>query len=642
MLWRKKKNRQKSASGKAAGKGLSLGPEELRKWLNAVSHLGVTPMSTEWNASQYATVLLVEKYPQQWVISKLQELQNIGVRLRLKLVMTPLGEEFWNSSKARQLNRLTAELGDTDAKSAGYQFYDASIDRAAQGLQQLKHEQDYYGKEVLDTWFFVTVLGDTERQLWDGERRVRSILGKAGVKVNPLRYLQKEAFISALSPTLIHPALKAHYPGYALNQRHASALNMFTGGSTSDGRGPYFGLRTSGDAQTMFIDMDRGTGGQNGLINGSTGAGKSNLLKAIILGLLLEGHRVVVFDLDGEFFPLCQAVGGLWVDHTTAAGVFCDPMTIYKVDVPPWMKADGKEDDVLLEDGYSAMAGTMRRFVSLLARRNLDEMEIAVADATVQRTAADAGVSRLDPNTWERPLSVHNWYRTLAAVAETRIVLPEFLALKDEVAAVATRLRMLLHSYFDPAGVMANVFSRPKRLDFGDYPLVVIHESRDKKDPVAAAKIMVDLPAVLAALKQNRAANKGYMDIAVDEFQSLAESETAMDFLGDLNTTIRKWNGSMWFASNVPETLFTHSGGGMKIWNNTRHKVFMRMEEATLKTLAEKGRLPEHVQDQIRHLPSGDDAHWFVLRRGEGVYETLEMTVGAEEQKLYETRGVGR
>lgn len=123
---------------------------------------------------------------------------------------------------------------------------------------------------------------------------------------------QKEGYLSAL-PT----GSNCFGAQYERILPASSAANLFPlnfSGKT-DTQGNYLGRDKFGT--NILVDFDRRSEDKtnsNILILGNSGQGKSYLLKLLLTNLAESGKRIICLDPEAEYAPLCEALGGSYVD----------------------------------------------------------------------------------------------------------------------------------------------------------------------------------------------------------------------------------------------------------------------------------------------------------------------------------------
>lgn len=186
----------------------------------------------------------------------------------------------------------------------------------------------------------------------------------------------------------------------------------------SANRAIYYG--TDGDQAVRLDPFDRrltvaGDLNSTLVLVAPPGAGKSTFLKREAAWALLLGYEAVVFDLEGEYDPLCRLFGARDV-VPGAAGSALNPF-----ELPP-VEAAGGAGGGQRANPVRAQALALLGALEAMRRRPFTEDEVAVADEAILRTyaadwrrsdgAACGGIVPDAPATWTRPAP---WLACLAA-----------------------------------------------------------------------------------------------------------------------------------------------------------------------------------------------------------------------------------
>jgi hypothetical protein len=124
-----------------------------------------------------------------------------------------------------------------------------------------------------------------------------------------------------------------------------------------------------------------------------------------------------------------------------------------------------------------------------------------------------------------------------------------------------------------------------------------------------------------------------------DEWQRLRKNPYARAPVFRSVTTGRKFNDQTILGFNDPSVLFTEDGGEA-LWDNTKYKVFFRLEEKSIRKLAESASMPDEVVQQWLTL----NKYNFIFRQrngGRDIYDVLKMELpDSELLRLSSTRGI--
>jgi hypothetical protein len=246
---------------------------------------------------------------------------------------------------------------------------------------------------------------------------------------------------------------------------------------------------------------------------GHSGAGKTYLLSSLAMGALGLGVQVYVIDPEHEYGELAKQLGGLDVQMALGSG--------HAINVLELRPADRRDESWI----GPATADAVDLCETICG--GLDERERAAIESAVRRAYRDA-----DP-----PL--------LRDVASN-------LAPDSRVAAILGRW---VH------GSLGQMFSTPTNIDL-DAPIVAFG-MRDLRDEMVAPVHFLLAEALWTRIKRK---DRRRM-LIVDELGLLFEDPTIRKFVVGLARRIRKYNGSLVFATQNPGDLLSSEQGAVVATN---------------------------------------------------------------------------
>jgi len=590
----------------------SLDGQALGCWLAAAGSLQESPRHVCVGARVYSRTFQIRHWPKWVVPGHLYELTAGIPGLRVAWHLVP-AEIQWNMLTRWKLRRLEQSVNETAGEVGGLVRPEEA--EAAKALRYLHQQTQFNRADLFDLWCFITIQAESLEALDRRSAELRQILRNRDVSLTPLPLQQAHGFVSGLVSALPDPALLSAWPGRLADCTALSALHPFLHGSLSEGRGLYLGNRVAGGSFT-FLDLASGEEAKNFIVLGAGGEGKSTFLKAMVTGFLLlqppgsPRFRVLILDVDGEYRRLCEEAGGVWIDHTLASGRYADPLA-----VPPPI-GDPKEDAARLQETTDHFL----RVVSLLAG-GMTPAQATAADRALVTLRRQAGIDPDLAETWDRPVTIHHWYRQL----------------QTDHSEAAQSLVHSLWRYFE--GSLSRMFAEADGLDLDRAPLIVLHVSQSVNDETdahtGAVKMAMALHTVWQQIKRERVRGELFTAVVADEGQRLLVHPGMADWTNMIATTARKWNSLLILASNKPSAVFETSGG-QGLWENSPNKVLFYMEDSALRAVAEKAHIPASVLDQVRRLHK---THQFMVRVG-GRFDLLRVELPPEELELYRTRGL--
>jgi hypothetical protein len=246
---------------------------------------------------------------------------------------------------------------------------------------------------------------------------------------------------------------------------------------------------------------------------GHSGAGKTYLLSALAMGALGLGIQVYVIDPEHEYGELAKQLGGVDVQLALGSGHALNVLELRPSD---------RRDEAWIGPATADAVDLCETICG-----GLDERERALVETAVRRAYRDA-----DP-----PL-----------LQDVAAALPE----ESRVAAILTRW---VH------GSLGQMFSSPTNIDL-DAPIVVFG-MRELRDEMVAPVHFLLAEALWTRIKRK---DRRRM-LVVDELGLLFEDPTIRRFVVSLARRIRKYDGSLVFATQNPGDLLSSDQGAVVATN---------------------------------------------------------------------------
>ena len=275
----------------------------------------IAPAAIKFEVDRYIAdgswrcVWAVRGYPtsteEQAILQRLGERAGVTLRIYTRLV-TP-GEERKILQAADKANRYKS--GSTDIQQvveAQANLEDvSSMIRAAQ-----RNREPFFHTAV-----YIEIVARSEQEFAELRDSVETELGRAKISVDKLFLCQQEGYLSVMPS------------GYnALGEQFermlpaSSVANLFPFAYTgkTDPHGFYIGYDKYGSS--IIVDLDRRADDKsnaNTLILGSSGKGKSYLLKMLLMNILESGKRLICLDVEAEYEEITRRLGGAYLDATS-------------------------------------------------------------------------------------------------------------------------------------------------------------------------------------------------------------------------------------------------------------------------------------------------------------------------------------
>lgn len=504
----------------------------------------------------------------------------------------------WDKETKLRLARLKSKI-EEESKSG---FEDPRDVETVRAFSEMRESLAYSGESSVEVFIVVTVVADSEDELWEYDRRIKQALNTEELRMTHIDLPKEQLYGFKFSSMLASDDhITRFYQGHLIDTESGSVIVPFTDGSIGKGD-IYIGHRLNG---VPFFASFEGSGGQNMCVIGKTGSGKSFFIKSLVASLRMANYKVVILDLDGEYDLLAQALNGEFVDLSAGSGYYYDPFT-------PRAVTGNDEYDIqsIIESCNNAVSAMM-----CLAQNQSPEFQTLVDRAVslaIKRPLEEYVQRKVYPDA-----TIHDVYRELKQI--------------DSQAANA------LYPYFE--GIRKFAFSESRRIDF-DNDLVVIHAAQFGGDQaVAVSKLQMVVGAVFDEVVRARKANR-YIAVIMEEGQRALLNPIFQNLAYQLATTIRKYNGMFIMSTNSPQLMF-ESALGRAIWSSSEYKVLFYLD----KDPAEQLKAQMHIDDDIiAELRETYGTHMFLFSQrkgGDDIYDKLRVDVPPSEAELYRTRKGG-
>ncbi len=561
--------------------------------------------------------------------------------------------EFKDGFLAKQMiktriNRLDGKIKAQNSGRASDVTDESLIESRDAWRDILKSEANGKSNDYLEVHFVMTFSSADQETLKKSLNTfTRNLRKSKGFKFKELKREQGRGIRAAW---LLGSAeeITSKYPGQVVSQDQLAAFYPYLDGSVSrPEKGVYVGHRTY-NGTTIHVDFTLGSDGQNILVIGKTGKGKSYWIKGLVEGLREAGFKVYISDPDGETKDKVEALGGIYLDLTTDNAIFIDPTVIIpallkQIDPKAYSKADLKK--IIEADHYryqQAMDGTLSLISTLCDDKWDTDLSNATQEAFMRMYEAE-GILKKDPTTWDRTqnsqnISIHKLYQVINMHGQGDAL---FKGYTPRFVEESRKLSNELWSYFE--GANSFMFQNSKDYtEFSKYQLIgykIATDLTDDSKPHVKKMARIRLSMIsnlnLLLIQRDRLLKLGYSAEIFDEFQRSGKENDTKAVAYRAMTTSRKYNSMAIIGLNDPTVL--EDG----IWGNASHKVLFYTEKNLIDKTTENIQMTEEIVSKWRNLGQYE----FVYVQSDPLSNKERADVGKmylpeEENELGATRGV--
>jgi hypothetical protein len=422
-----------------------------------------------------------------------------SLKLRLSCHVMPLPVAWIVDYLQRQLiNMRASRLVEQDAGAAD-PLLAGALPNAEDLQRRLASSQD----KAFHVAVYLTLTCDSSEELEAGASRVESAARGVLCQLQPCTLRMFDGYLATLPLGIDRLGRK--------RVLDSSTLVTFFPWLEADLRQPdglVVGRNVATGAPILVDPFDqRHYANANIGVFGHSGAGKTYLLSSLALGALGRGVQVYVIDPEDEYGALARQVGGVAVELALGSGHALNVLDLRPSD---------RRDEAWLGP---AAADAVDLCATICG--GLDEAERALLESAVRAAYGDL----------DQP------------------VLRDVAARLSAGSRVATILRRWVH------GSLGQMFSAPTNVDLGA-PMVTFG-MRELRDEMVAPVHFLLAEALWARIKRK---DRRRM-LVVDELGLLFEDATIRRFVVSLARRIRKYDGSLLFATQNPGDLLSSDQG---------------------------------------------------------------------------------
>ena len=356
---------------------------------------------------------------------------------------------------------------------------------------------------------YITLVAATEPALEEGSEKIRSAARAILCELQPCTFRMLDGHIATLPAGVDRLGRRR-----VLDTSALVTLFPWSGADIQQPAGLVVGESCATGAPVLVdpFDQQRYANANIGVF-GYSGAGKTYLLSTLLMGSLGRGTQVYVIDPEHEYGNLARHLGGIDVQLALGSGHALNVLEL---------RPSNRRDESWLGP---ATADAVDLCAAICG--GLDESERALIEVAVRAAYRQA----------EQPL------------------LRDVATLLPDASRVAAILRRWVH------GSLGQMFSAPTNIDL-DAPIVVFG-MRELRDEMVAPVHFLLAEALWTRIKRK---DRRRM-LVFDELGLLFEDPTIRRFVVSLARRIRKYDGSLVFATQNPGDLLSSDQGAVVATN---------------------------------------------------------------------------
>ena len=504
-----------------------------------------------------AKSFFIFSYPRYLSTAWFAPVINLDAPMNISMFFHPVESGKVLKQLRKRTSEVQAEIMEKEEKGL---VRDPALETAYQDIEALRDRLQTAQERMFKFGLYLTIYGNTEKELREIETHLRSILESRLIYIKPSLYQQKAGFISC-SPYGLDQ-LQVHT---GMNTGPLSSVFPFMSFDLSSNEGILYGINQHNNSLVLFDRFSLENA--NSCIFAKSGSGKSYAVKLEILRYLMTGVEVIVLDPENEYKFLSDAVGGSYFNMSLSS-----PHHINPFDLPIPREDESPEDT--LRSNIINLVGLLRIMLG-----GLTPEEDAVIDrALIETYAAKDITPKSDFSKIKAPLM-----SDLEAVLETM----------EGAESLVKRLRKFTQ------GAFAGFFNQPSNVDMKNKFVVFgIRNMEEELRPMAMFIILRYIWNTVRSQMKKRI-------LIVDEAWWLMQTNDGASFLYGIAKRGRKyWLGVTTITQDVGD--FMKSEYGKPIITNSSLQLLMKQSPATIDVVKKAFNLTEGEKNILLETAVGE------------------------------------
>lgn len=506
-----------------------------------------------------AKSFFIFSYPRYLSTGWLSPIINLGTPMDISFFVHPIETAMILRKLRKKVTEVQAEIMETEEKGL---VRNPVLETAYRDIEALRDKLQTAQEKMFDFGLYLTVYGDTEKELNEVETILRSIFEGRLIFIKPALYQQKKGFISS-SPYGLDQ-LQVHT---SMNTGPLSSVFPFVSFDLSSNEGILYGINQHNNSLILFDRFSLENA--NSVLFGKSGSGKSYAVKLEILRSLMLGTDVIIIDPENEYKHLAEAVDGSFFNISLASPNHINP---FELPVP---REDEEPEDVL-RSSIINLVGLIRTMF-----KGLTPEEDAIIDRALTETYAAKDITPdTDPSRWKENIPLMQDLETI-------------LEGMEGAESLVRKIRKFTK------GTFSQFFNQPTNISVTK-PFVSfgIRDMEEELRPMAMFIITRYIWNIIRSELKKRI-------FVVDEAWWLMQTEDGASFLYGICKRARKyWLGVTTITQDVND--FMRSVYGQPIITNSSLQLLMKQSPATIEIVKKIFNLTEEEKLRLLEAAVGE------------------------------------
>ena len=515
---------------------------------------------------KFAKSFAIVSYPRFLTEGWFTPIINLSKEFDISMFVHPMNSKNVLRQFRRKVAQVESQIIERENKGM---VRDPKLDTAHQDLEDLRINIQQATERMFEVGVYITVYGDTEDDIKNVEKDMRSLLEGKLIFVKPTVFQQEQGFRST-SP-LGTDLLSIHTK---LNSDPLSSLFPFVSFDLSAEKGVLYGINKHNASLILFDRFSLPN--YNSVTFATSGAGKSYAMKLEVLRSLMLGINVIVLDPEREFERLAQATGGKHFNVSLNSEHHINPF-----DLPP-VGEDERPSDVL----QSTIINLVGFFRVLFG--DLSQEEESIVDHSIRETYALKDITMEGGFDGAEPPLISDFALVLAGV--------------EGGENLAGRLQRYV------TGSWSGFFNQPTNVDLNRE--FIVFSIRDMEDELKTAAMYIITRFIWNSVRKKL---KKRLLVVDEAWIMMRSDDTAMFLFGLVKRGRKYYLGVGTITQDVGD--FLRSEYGKPILNNSSLVLLLRQSVTSIDLVQKTFNLTESEKYLLLESPVGEGLFIAGLKR---------------------------
>jgi len=437
---------------------------------------------------------------------------------------------------------------------------DPKLDQSYISLEQLRDKLQQATERLFDVGIYISVYGDTEKELDKIETEIRSVLESKLVYVRPALFQQEQGFKSNLP--INKDLLQVHSK---LNSEPLASVFPFVSFNLTSNEGILHGINRHNSSLILFDRFSLPN--YNSVTFAASGSGKSYAIKLEVLRTLMFDTEVIVIDPEREYEYLAEATGGRYFNIALTSEHHINPFDL------PAPRPDESRSNVLRTHIVS-IVGLIRIMLG-----GLTPEEDAIIDKAITETYALKDITPESNFEEIEPPLLSDFELVLAGLEGSE-------SLVSRLSKYTT-------------GTWSGFLNKPSNVDINKK--VVVFSIRDMEDDLRPVAMYLITQFIWNNVRRNLRKRL----LVIDEAWTMMRSEDAASFLYGMAKRGRKYYlGLATITQDVSD--FLKSPYGVPIITNSSMQLLLKQSPTTIDIVKETFNLTDEEKYLLMEAQIGE------------------------------------